>query len=119
RIEPFDAVEIGGHHLDARKSPRRDDAGQVGRVERGEVGHRRGAGVGSANGSIASPAAKRGASLPIGPSSSMPTGRPAPVRPMGRARPGRPATLPGPVLRATVGKVGTVAPLSMVVASSP
>ena len=56
--------------------------------------------------SIAMPSASSLRSLPTGPSSSRPTGRPDLVSPAGRLRPGIPALLPGSVLRMKVGKVG-------------
>ena len=49
----------------------------------------------------------------------MPTGRPAAVIPAGRLIPGMPATLPGPLLRTKVMKVGAGLPLSGNVSSSP
>ena len=58
-------------------------------------------------------------SLPAGPSSSIPIGRPSAERPAGRVTPGIPATLDGPVLRMKVRKVGTRAPFSSTVSSSP
>ena len=63
--------------------------------------------------------ASRRASLPSGPSSSRPSGRPPAVIAAGRLMPGMPATLPGLVLRMKVGKVGTRSPFSTTVSSSP
>ena len=50
---------------------------------------------------------------------AIPTGSPVLVRPAGSDSPGRPAALPGVRLRMKVPKVGTVAPLSITVSSSP
>ena len=69
--------------------------------------------------STAALSASRARSLPAGPSSSMPMGRPSALRPAGRVTPGMPARLDGPVLRMKVGKVGTRSPFSSTVSSSP
>src|SRR6267154_5090692 len=71
-----------------------------------------GGGAEPSTSSIESPSPSSFASLPTGPSISNPTGRPPGVSPAYSDRPGRPALLPGSVLRIMVSNVGTgVSPL--------